>query len=99
MGILHILVSGSVQGVGFRAFVQRQAKELRLGGKVRNLHDGRVEILLSGSPENLNEIRQRLCLGPPHSVVEALVAKEVAGKEEFERFSIVEDGDTPWYGP
>ena len=47
----HVFYSGTVQGVGFRYTVQRYAEELKLNGWVKNLRDGRVEILLEGSKE------------------------------------------------
>ena len=44
---VHFLISGTVQGVGYRAFVGRQAKELGFRGQVLNLQDGRVELIAS----------------------------------------------------
>ena len=45
----HIIVSGLVQGVGYRFFVQRQARHLNLKGWVKNLYSGEVEILVEGN--------------------------------------------------
>ncbi|HEV7786753.1 MAG TPA: acylphosphatase, partial [Thermoanaerobaculia bacterium] len=58
-------VSGHVQGVGFRWFVRREAAELGLAGRVRNLADGRVEVAVSGEPPALSAFRERLRTGPP----------------------------------
>jgi len=53
-----------VQGVGFRYFTQRVAAELGLGGYVRNLDDGRVEVYAVGPEEKLSELAGRLYHGP-----------------------------------
>ena len=58
----EIVVEGRVQGVGYRYFVQELAQELGLRGYVRNLRDGRVEVLAIGSPETLRLVRQALFL-------------------------------------
>ena len=47
----HIFYSGTVQGVGFRYTAQQIARELQVSGWVRNLNDGRVEILAEGQDE------------------------------------------------
>jgi acylphosphatase len=57
-------VSGTVQGVGFRYFVERVARRLKLSGYVRNLGDGRVEVYAVGPAESLAELRRELERGP-----------------------------------
>lgn len=52
----HIFAHGRVQGVNFRYYVHRCAVELGLNGYVRNLHDGRVEILAQGSQEGVQKL-------------------------------------------
>jgi acylphosphatase len=62
-----------VQGVGFRWFVARHARALGLGGYARNLADGRVEVVASGSgPEELARLEQLLRDGPAHARVDQL---------------------------
>jgi acylphosphatase len=61
---LHCLVSGRVQGVAFRAFVREQARRLGLTGWVRNLADGRVEVLAQGPQAALDELAACLARGP-----------------------------------
>jgi acylphosphatase len=69
----RFLVSGMVQGVGFRWFVARHARALGLGGYARNLADGRVEVVASGSgPEELARLEQLLRDGPAHARVDRL---------------------------
>ena len=63
------LVRGRVQGVGFRWFVARAAQKLGLTGHVRNLPDGRVEVVASGEPAELDRLSEALAEGPPGAVV------------------------------
>lgn len=60
----RFLVSGRVQGVGFRYFVYREAQQLGLSGFVRNLGDGRVEVVASGDEGALNRLEALLWRGP-----------------------------------
>ena len=62
-------VRGLVQGVGYRYFVHRVAAELGLGGYVKNLDDGRVEVYAVGTEERLSELAGRLRIGPAYSDV------------------------------
>src|SRR3990170_1118147 len=66
---LAAIVSGDVQGVGFRAFVRQQARTLRLSGWVRNLRDGNVALEAEGPREALETLAQHLHQGPHGSVV------------------------------
>lgn len=66
---LAAIVSGDVQGVGFRAFVGQQARTLRLSGWVRNLLDGSVALEAEGQREALEALAQHLHRGPPGSIV------------------------------
>ena len=71
------LVSGMVQGVGFRYFAQHAAEKLQLHGYVRNLRDGRVEAYAIGTPEQQAAFRAALERGPRFSSV-AEVREEAA---------------------
>ena len=57
---LHIYYSGSVQGVGFRFTAERTASSLGLIGWVKNLRDGRVEVLCEGREAALKEFSQKM---------------------------------------
>lgn len=61
---LHAIVEGMVQGVGFRAFVQRKAASLNLNGWVRNRWDGSVEVLAEGPRLELDKLLSELYRGP-----------------------------------
>jgi len=74
----RFVVSGMVQGVGFRWFVLRRAQMLHLRGYARNLPDGSVEIVASGSAEALAELADALRLGPPRARVDAIETTELA---------------------
>jgi acylphosphatase len=69
----RFFLAGRVQGVGYRYFVQELAQELGLRGYVRNLRDGRVEVLAIGSPETLRLVRQALQKGPMMSRVSEVI--------------------------
>ncbi len=58
------IISGRVQGVGFRFYVERQASRLGLSGWVRNSHGGSVEVEASGTEESLKILEQYLRSGP-----------------------------------
>jgi acylphosphatase len=71
--VLHFLIRGRVQGVGFRWFVHREASELDLRGWVRNTEDGDVEVVVSGTAEDIAELRASLKKGPRGSRVDRIV--------------------------
>jgi acylphosphatase len=61
----ELVVEGRVQGVGYRAFVQRKAAQLSLVGYVMNLKNGSVRILAEGSRAAIEELMRDLEKGPP----------------------------------
>ncbi len=69
---LTLLVSGEVQGVGFRAFVRRHALDLGLAGYAENLGDGRVEVVAEGPRADLEALVVKLQNGPAHASVASL---------------------------
>ncbi|HUB53232.1 MAG TPA: acylphosphatase [Terracidiphilus sp.] len=88
--VLHFLVQGRVQGVGFRWFVQREASELSLHGWVRNTEEGDVEVLAAGEPADLDELRASLKRGPRGSRVDRIIEHTLAESEakDLESFRI-----------
>lgn len=83
----HILISGRVQGVLFRANTRRVAKKLGLVGFIRNLDNGRVEIVAEGSQEKLKGLIDYCKRGPIFARVENI---EVEYKEATNRFDTFE---------
>jgi acylphosphatase len=69
---MHVVVSGRVQGIGFRWFVREVALELDLSGWVRNRDDGSVEVAADGADEPVARFRSRLREGPPHAYVKSV---------------------------
>jgi acylphosphatase len=78
----HILVRGLVQGVGYRYFAFRTARQLGLVGWVKNLPDGSVEIEAEGDNSAIDEYIRELKVGPRSSVVRGVDVDriEVSGK-------------------
>lgn len=66
------LLSGDVQGVGFRFFAQRAAARHQVVGYVKNLEDGRVEALAEGPPRNVEGFKHELAAGPRFATVDHL---------------------------
>jgi acylphosphatase len=71
--VLHFLIQGRVQGVGFRWYVHREASELDLRGWVRNTEDGEVEVVASGTADDLAQLRRSLRSGPRGCRVDHLI--------------------------
>jgi acylphosphatase len=80
----HLVITGRVQGVGFRHFVSRNAHDLHLTGWVRNRHDGSVEAVINGSSEAVHTMLERLRRGPPQAMVDACRVSDAHGT--FGRF-------------
>lgn len=82
------MVSGRVQGVGFRRFVFEQAVKLGLKGWVRNLDSGQVEILASGDPQTLLQFQTLVQKGPPRSKVDSLEVNDDTSQVTENSFTI-----------
>lgn len=67
---VHVFVSGRVQGVWFRGSTAERARELGLGGWVRNLADGRVEAVFEGPADAVDRALAFVHEGPPHARVD-----------------------------
>jgi acylphosphatase len=92
--IRQVMISGRVQGVGYRAWVDHQARNHNLEGWVRNRRDGGVEALFAGPADVVSEMVARCRRGPSSARVEA-VRDEAASPEALnlryagERFSVL----------
>ncbi|MDI6839952.1 MAG: acylphosphatase [bacterium] len=84
----HIWVSGLVQGVYYRWFAQTKAKALGLNGWVRNLWDGRVEVVCEGEKGLIMDFIKELRVGPRAAEVKGVEVKWEEYTGEFSEFSI-----------
>ncbi len=69
MDVIHFYVEGRVQGVGFRRFVIKSAFNLGISGWVRNVWDGRVEVMATGNTTHLSAFLEKCRCGPIFSCV------------------------------
>ena len=86
---LQAVVHGRVQGVGFREFVRHEAATRGICGYVRNSDDGqRVEVVAEGEEAKLDELVQRLNVGPRFARVEQVEVDFSEASLGFSRFSV-----------
>jgi acylphosphatase len=85
---VHAFVSGRVQGVYFRQSCRQAARRLHLLGWVRNLVDGRVEVLAQGPASSVERLVEWLWAGPPGSRVEGVTSDVVAVDRNLQDFLI-----------
>lgn len=84
----YIFISGFVQGVGFRHFIRQKAREYGVLGWVRNTSDGRVEAVLAGTKEDIENVINECKKGPMLSKVKDVVVSWEEEKEKFSDFAI-----------
>ncbi len=82
------VVTGRVQGVGFRWFVEREARILGINGWVRNRADGSVEVLASGTHEQLSALHKKLREGPRASRVDNVDVTDMPDVQDLNTFRI-----------
>jgi acylphosphatase len=84
----RLLIRGIVQGVGFRFFTERTARHLGLSGYVRNLPDGRVEVVAAGPEEEIDAFIAQVRQGPAAGRVEGVEITEASLEEGARGFEI-----------
>lgn len=84
----RLVVYGRVQGVGFRAFAERMALDLRLVGGVRNLTDGRVELDVEGERSVIEALERQLRIGSPAARVTKIEVEWGAATGRYSEFEI-----------
>ncbi len=88
MDRVHLVISGRVQGVWFRASTRRAADEFGVRGWVRNLADGRVEAIAEGDRASLEQLVKWAWQGPPAARVEAVLCRWRPAEGSFTDFSV-----------
>ena len=84
----HLLISGRVQGVFFRATMQEEAEKLGVTGWVRNLPDGRVEAVVEGPEDKVKQLIEWAHHGPPAARVEKVEVTWQKPTGEYRAFTI-----------
>lgn len=84
----HLRIEGHVQGVGYRAWLAQQARELGVGGWVRNLRDGSVEALLHGPEAAVEALIKAAGMGPPMAQVRWVDVTDDAGQDSHPGFEL-----------
>ncbi len=83
MQTIHVIVEGKVQGVCFRDYTNRQARQLNLTGWVRNRRDGTVEAILRGDEGDVAAMLDWLKQGSPMSRVDKIRTSDVTSEEDL----------------
>lgn len=87
--VMHVVVRGRVQGVGFRVFVLQSARQHGCTGWVRNRPDGSVEVHAEGAEPILEELLTDINQGPVMAYVDDIAVDWSRGEPEFDRFRIL----------
>lgn len=85
----QIVITGKVQGVGFRKFLQEKAHDLGLTGFVKNLPNGNVLTEVQGNPAALSAFLRYCAEGPPRSFIASLHIEEITTDDRSHNFTIL----------
>jgi len=88
MKMVHAFIEGRVQGVFYRASTMEEAQRLGLAGWVRNLPDGRVELVAQGPEDRIDELLKWCRKGPPGARVDRIQVIEEPEPGEFNGFYV-----------
>ena len=84
----HVIISGRVQGVWFRASVKNKAEQLGINGWVRNTDNGNVEAIFEGNEKNIEEMLKWCSHGPSLAKVDNVEVTKQPASNEFDQFSV-----------
>lgn len=90
MKTLKVFITGLVQGIFFRKYIQDEAKKIGVKGYVRNLDDGRVEVVVEGKEDEVKAMLRKCEQGAPHSKVDNVEYSEIkhVGFDSFKILSM-----------
>lgn len=83
-----IYISGRVQGVSFRSYAKEHAAALGLGGFVKNLDDGRVEVIVEGSEQKIEQLIEKIRQGPPRAKIDDVSVTWEEAMGNFKGFDV-----------
>jgi len=85
---MYLVISGRVQGVGFRYFVRQKALEMQISGWVKNTSDGKLEIEAEGENQNLDAFIEWMRIGPSRAIIRSFSNSEITPIRNFTNFII-----------
>ena len=85
---VHVFYSGRVQGVGFRVTAEEAARQRAVVGWVKNLRDGRVELVAEGDERALTQFLNDLCTGPMRNFIQHVDVRWTNTLQAFDEFEI-----------
>ena len=85
---VHLFISGAVQGVFFRDSAKQVAQSMGITGYVRNMQDGRVELVAEGEKDSIDRLVQWCRKGPPSAIVVSVNIENEHYKGEFDLFDV-----------
>lgn len=85
---VYVVITGRVQGVGFRYFALDKAEEFHIKGWVRNTHDGKVEMEACGESKNLDMFIDWMKMGPSRAIIHTFSVADIASPRNFTNFTV-----------
>ena len=86
---VHVIISGKVQGVWYRASTKQMAEQIGITGWVRNTSEGDVEAMFIGEENLVNKMIKWCNQGPPLAQVDTVTINKIETKKDFDSFKII----------
>ncbi|HCM81974.1 MAG: Acylphosphatase family protein [Candidatus Gottesmanbacteria bacterium GW2011_GWA2_44_17] len=85
----HLIITGDVQGIGYRSWIKREAQRLDIAGWVKNREDGSVEAVVQGEKKHVEQILERAKKGPEVAWVEKVIVTEQPVEKNLFTFEVI----------